>query len=477
MGNRTRSHRYDRAGLLALKPEAFFELFFDPPDRANEDASDVAIVNIRGPLDHHAGWWCDSYEEILERVDAACQSTAKAIVLRIDSPGGELSGCFETVRAIRSRAAAADKRVWSYIEGIGCSAGYALACAGERIVVSETAIVGSIGVICGRLDLTQMLERQGVRVTLVTSGERKADGHPVTVMSEAELVATQGIIDASARVFADLVAEFRGLDAEAVLALEANIFHGADSVGRGLADEVSSFESVLTAIVSEGDPSMPTKASKLDEGRAALEEAAKGEGEDAEKAKRALAAMDEEESDDDESDDTASAETADDDDDADNDGEGGEGGASAAAGAGAVSGGTLSTLADQLHALVAERTAEKRDVLFASRPDVDENMKKLLATMPLEQAEKVLAAIPKKVAPVTAAAATTVVRATRGAAPGNAGPTQASEHASQLDAAMGLRRSAAIKHEGNELVLGTMTKAQAKAYAASNAARLAGKGA
>lgn len=475
MGNRTRSHRYDRAGLLALKPEAFFELFFDPPDRSNEDASDVAIVNIRGPLDHHAGWWCDSYEEILERVDAACQSTAKAIVLRIDSPGGELSGCFETVRAIRSRAAAADKRVWSYIEGIGCSAGYALACAGERIVVSETAIVGSIGVICGRLDLTQMLERQGVRVTLVTSGERKADGHPVTVMSEAELVATQGIIDASARVFADLVAEFRGLDAEAVLALEANIFHGADTVGRGLADEVSSFESVLTAIVSEGDPSMPTKASKLDEGRAALEEAAKGEGEDAEKAKRALAAMDEEESDDDESDDTASAETADDDEDADD--EGGEGGASAAAGASGVSGGTLSTLAERLSALEAERTAERRAALFASRPDVDENMKKLLATMSLEQAEKVLAAIPKKVAPVTAAAATTVVRATRGAAPGSAGTTQASAHASQLDEAMGLRRSSAIKHEGTELVLGTMTKAQAREYAAKNAARLAGKGA
>jgi ClpP class serine protease len=155
---------YDRKGVLAVHPRAFFDFFFEPLNRENESTNDVAIVSIRGPLEHHAGWWCDSYDAILDRVDLALAGPAKALVLRIDSPGGECAGCFEAARAIREKCAAAGKRVYSYVDGNAFSAAYALACAGEQVVLGESSLCGSVGVIAQRLDVSARNQAIGLRV-------------------------------------------------------------------------------------------------------------------------------------------------------------------------------------------------------------------------------------------------------------------------------------------------------------------------
>lgn len=290
--------RFDKQGLLALEPKAFFDLFFIEPPPENQRVGDTEVVTIRGPLEFHSSWF-DSYEDILSRVGEACASDAKNVVLRVDSPGGDALGVFSAARAIREKCAASGKRLWTYIEGTGCSAAYALACAGEYICADPSAIVGSIGVISTRVDLSGLDDKMGVKVHVITSGTRKGDGHPSVPMSDEELAAAQSMIDALASQFAELVSECRGdMSAADVLALEAGVFTGADAKKNGLVDSTQSLESMLADLAGgQPQPSGASMATKYEEGRAALEEAAKGDDEEAKKAQRALAAMDEPEPD------------------------------------------------------------------------------------------------------------------------------------------------------------------------------------
>lgn len=466
--------RYDRQGLLALDPKAFFELFFDEPDRTNEVEGDVAVVSICGPLEHHAGWWCDSYDEILERVDAACTSQGTAIVLKIDSPGGLVSGCFEAARAIREKCAAAGKRLVAYVDGQACSAAYALACAASEIVVPETGFVGSVGIIDTRLDCTEFDKQVGTKFAVITSGARKADGHPHLPITTAELAESQARVDSLAGVFFDLVEELRGRPAAEVAALQARVYHGESAVAVGLADSVRSFPELLEAIRSpiEQEPTMTTKASKYSEGRALLEEAAKGDDEEeAEKAKRALAAMDGEPDDEKKDDDEGSKSEGDeppDDEKKDDDAKASRSGRVSASTAGALAS-TVSLQGRRLAALEREREAEARATFLATRPDLDESLVKVLETKPLAEVKAIVNAIKKPAVPKPAAAAAPGVAPTRGASQvDRPGPAATSPHARRMDEAMGFVEPVlGVKREGTALVFGVMSAAEAAEYAAS----------
>lgn len=463
--------RYERSGVLAIEPQAFLGLFFASPEPpVNTRLGDVEIVDIRGPLDQHDDRWCDSYEAISRRVRLACEGDAKAIVLRIDSPGGEAAGCFEAARSLRSMAAAVGKPLYAYVDGKALSAAYALACAASRIVVSDTATIGSIGVISTRSDYTEQDAARGVRFAVVANGKRKTDGHPHVPISEDELKATQAIVDSIAGVFHGLVAELRGTTPAAVAALEAGVFHGQAAVSAGLVDEVLSFDALLASIAGGGNTNMTTK---YEEARKALEEAAKGEGDEAKKAKRALAAMDDDKSDDDdkaksESDkDDEKAESEGDDKDDDDDKEESKKAASATGSVGASTAAdlaaALSAQSKRLAKLEAQREGEERKALFASRPDLDPALVKVLETKPLAEVKAIVDAIPKPKVPKPAAAST--VTGTRGEGQGEGTAARLPpEEKARLDAMMGLTPMASgVKNEAHRLVLGAaVPKTEAK---------------
>jgi capsid assembly protease len=217
---------------------------------ANEEHGAIAVVNVRGPLMHHACPEFDSYDAIKERVAKALTSPARAVVLRIDSPGGLVSGCFDAAVELRRMAARTGKRLVAYAEQ-ATSASYALACGCAKIYASAAGSVGSIGVIDTVLDVTALDQAQGVRLEIVTSGARKADSNPHTALSEAKLAATQTSVDAVAQLFFQLVAEARGIDAGAVQALEAATFPGVTAKGKGLVDQIATIEEALDATARE----------------------------------------------------------------------------------------------------------------------------------------------------------------------------------------------------------------------------------
>jgi ClpP class serine protease len=299
------ARRYERAGMLAIDPSALLEMYVmsrcAPP---NEERPEATIVTIRGPLDKDAGSWCDSYEAICARVADACTRPAPAIVLRIDSPGGEAAGCIEAAKAIRAMCARANKPLYAYVDGKACSAAYAIASAAKTITLADTAIVGSIGILSTRTDVSAANALQGLRVAFVASGSRKADGNPDAPITDSELTAAQELVDSMALVFFELVADMRATTVEAIAALQAGVFHGASAIGKGLANAMQPLSTLLALVASPaiGANNMPPEDDKkkgddkketspFESARAALEETAKGDDANAAAAKRALAAL------------------------------------------------------------------------------------------------------------------------------------------------------------------------------------------
>ncbi len=243
-------------------------------------ATDQGVVEICGPLVQHPDpQGCfDSYDQIRERVRAV----TGPITLKIDSPGGDVAGCFELARDIR--AMAAGRPITAYVDGQACSAGYALACAADRIVVPSTGAVGSIGVVTGVVDATAANTAQGLRIEMVTSGARKADGNPNNPLTDEVLAAVQGTVDKLAQVFFDWVAVRRGFDPKY---LEAAIFHGQDAVSQGLADAVMTWSELRSekSNANLNATSEPTKRTmKYQEIVSALKAAADEGDEDSKKA-------------------------------------------------------------------------------------------------------------------------------------------------------------------------------------------------
>ena len=493
--------RFAPQGALAIDPQAFGMEWDVEPAPKPDQQNGVAVVNIRGPLMHHAGWFFDSYEGIRGRVAAALEAGPQALVLRFDSPGGLVNGMIETARALRAMADEAEVPMIAYVDGSASSAAYALACACDRIVVPPTGVVGSVGILDVLTDATAQAEMFGLKHRLVTSGARKADGNPIVPISDEAVAAVQQRVDELAGVFFAHVAERRSMAADDLAALEAALATGAEAVRLGLADEVMTFDDLLASIASgemqpaasgKGDPAMDND----EQARKALQAIIEDEDADDKakaRARRALKAMDEDDDksdakkaeDDKEPESKKKAKAEDDDEKAleskkakaeDDKGEP-ESKKKAKAedddeDAKAVA---MSTMRE-LHALRAEMAAEKetaeRKELLASRPDFDEKTLAFLEKLPLAQVKDAVETFPR--GPVrnlrNAAAATAQVGATRGDGQGGHADRLPPDEARKLDEQMGLHRArAAVEHSGTTMSLRTLSKADARAYAEQRA--------
>lgn len=479
------TRRFYRAGILALDPQAFgLEFLIAAAARAAEPfelAGDgkVAVVHVCGPLVHGDPHF-DSYADIVKRGAAAFASEAHTVALKIDSPGGDVYGAFDTPRTLRAMAEAAGKRLVSYSEARMQSAGYALACAGERVVCSSVASVGSIGVIVAHADVTGADKAMGVRFEVFTSGERKADGNPHIPLSDESRAAIQRSIDDTAAVFFALVHDRRaGLDAKP---LQGASWVGGAAVAAGVVDDVMSWDSFVAELVANPPGAMVSKASsetedsrmadkddkKDSEARKALAKAA-ADGD--EKAKRALAAYDADEKKSAESDepekkdDDEKAKKAESDepkkDDPPKDDEKPKGAAASAAELGLAA--RVAELEARETARLATAAATERTQLLASRPDLP---KSLIDTLKAETPEKIKAifdSIPKAGNPLAPPTSLATGRAPAGAAND---PDRAA-----LDRAFGVRETLpVVEHVGTTSVFRPLSLAdQAKARTKGNA--------
>jgi signal peptide peptidase SppA len=487
--------RYMPTRAVALELAAW-GLAFDIPDRGDDDAFEldaggaVAVVDIRGPLVQHDGCFFDSYDAIKVRVAAALASGAKAVALRIDSPGGDALGVFELARELRAMAIAAKKPLVAYADGTIASAAYAIACAASQVFVPVAGFVGSIGVMVPMIDETARDKMLGLNVEMLASGARKLDGNPHVAITDDARAEIQARIDSLAGLFFDLVAEMRGLKPDAVRALEGAMFHGDAALKAGLADGVTTWSELLAMVARGAKPAAAPKAKAAEtnmdreEMRAWLAKMAEGDGDDADKAKAAIKCLEDdgdsgndngEDKDKDkdkpksEADEKAKAEA---DEKAKAKAEADEKAKAKAeeddkAAKARSTGPDVFALAKEVHAMRAEKVAEKekveRDALFAKRPDFDAKMRATLEGFPIEKVREAVETWPRVGGkPASPAAAASAV-GTRGSTQTNEEvPVVDAEDADFIDRRMGLKASVGgVKSSGRSLELGFLTAEEA----------------
>ena len=210
----------------------------------------IAVIPIHGSLvkrslGMEAASGLTSYGEIAAILDAAlADPQVSGILLDIDSPGGEASGSFELARRVRE--VAAQKPVWAVANDAAYSAAYAIAASAQRLFVTETGGVGSIGVIALHVDQSVKDAKEGYHYTAITAGAHKNDYSPHEPLSGAAKTELQGEVDRLYAIFTEHVAAMRGLDLDAVRATEAGLFFGSNAVTEGLADDVQTLDATLS---------------------------------------------------------------------------------------------------------------------------------------------------------------------------------------------------------------------------------------
>ena len=236
----------ERLGLAA----PVLDLALPIPKPATASPTGIAIIPVVGTLvkrslGMEAASGLTSYSEIAALLDTAlADPMVSGILLDIDSPGGEASGSFELARRVREVAAM--KPVWAVANDAAYSAAYAIAASAQRLYVTETGGVGSIGVIALHVDQSVKDATDGYRYTAITAGAHKNDYSPHEPLSDAAKSELQGEVDRLYAIFTEHVAAMRGLDIEAVRATEAGLYFGSNAVTQGLADGVQTLEATLT---------------------------------------------------------------------------------------------------------------------------------------------------------------------------------------------------------------------------------------
>ncbi|MBF0263014.1 MAG: S49 family peptidase [Magnetococcales bacterium] len=208
----------------------------------------IAIVPIHGTLAKRVGAveaasGLTGYATMEEMIlDAATDPAVKAILLDIDSPGGEVGGVFDLATMIREARQA--KPVWALADD-AFSAAYLLASAAERIYLPQTAGVGSIGVIAVHVDESERDAQEGRRYTTVFAGAHKNDFSSHAPLSDEGRNRLQAEVERIYGLFVSTVAANRNLTEEAIRATEATICFGNDALVAGLADRVGTLREAL----------------------------------------------------------------------------------------------------------------------------------------------------------------------------------------------------------------------------------------
>lgn len=213
----------------------------------------IAIVPIQGTLMKRGGWMsaasgCSTYDQICKAMSAALGDPGvRAVLMDCDSPGGTTHGCFEASDAIYEMRQESDKPVWAVANDLAASAAYALASAADKIFVTRTGGVGSIGVFALQIDQSALDEQEGLKYNYVYAGAKKTDGNPHEPLSKSARADIQAEVDREYDMFVQAVARNRNTTQTKIRDTQAGVFFGDKSVGL-LADEVASCDETLTEL-------------------------------------------------------------------------------------------------------------------------------------------------------------------------------------------------------------------------------------
>lgn len=215
----------------------------------------VAVLRLNGVIGRVGGGGRGLYLQGLERrLDAAFKVRhLVAVAVSINSPGGSPVQSELITERIRDLAAEKGVPVYTFIEDVGASGGYWLACAGDEIYAGNSSIVGSIGVVSGGFGFTELIQKLGIERRLHTSGDKKAMNDPFGPEKPAEVKHLRALQRDIHEDFIGLVKARRG---EKLNGKDRNLFSGAYWTGAralklGLIDGIGDLRGVMRAKLGE----------------------------------------------------------------------------------------------------------------------------------------------------------------------------------------------------------------------------------
>jgi protease-4 len=177
-------------------------------------------------------------------------ASIKAIILRIESPGGGVASSQEIYEEV-SRVRSGGKLVVASLGSVAASGGYYVACTADRIFANAGTLTGSIGVIVQLANAEELLRKVGVASTVITSGPFKDSGNPTRTLRPEERQVFQALVDDVYQQFVEAVAQGRNLPLDEVRqAADGRIYTGRQARDLRLVDELGSMQDAITYAAS-----------------------------------------------------------------------------------------------------------------------------------------------------------------------------------------------------------------------------------
>lgn len=209
----------------------------------------VKVIPIIGSMSHRTSGMealsgMTSYASLQREFEQAFNDpNVTSILMDIDSPGGSVAGAFDFRDYLMSMRGT--KPLYALARDSMCSAAYLIGSTADKLYATQTARVGSIGVVAMHTDVSDKMEKDGIKPTFIHAGKFKTAGNPYEKLEGEHLEYLQDSVNQSYDMFIDAVAEARGMDKKAIRATEARVYGGKKAVEIGLADGIRTYESVL----------------------------------------------------------------------------------------------------------------------------------------------------------------------------------------------------------------------------------------
>jgi signal peptide peptidase SppA len=246
--------------MLTIVGPRFLGLDMGPVDSATSShdkppsIDGIAIIPVVGTLVKRAMPGDSTSDLTYDEIQASFLSSLNdpsisAIILDIDSPGGEVNGMLDLADAIFQ--ARGTKPIVAVANELAASAAYAIASAADSVLIPRTGMVGSVGVLAVHMDMSGFDAKEGFKFTTIAAGARKTDGDPHAPLSPDAQAVIKAEVDRIYSLFTETVARNRKMSVDAVRKTEAGLFSGEQAVAVGFADDIGTISSALTGLLRE----------------------------------------------------------------------------------------------------------------------------------------------------------------------------------------------------------------------------------
>jgi len=226
----------------------------DSSEYGAENIDNVAVLPIYGTIapkatmmsEFSGGFSCESFTKDFRA--ALADDSVTAIVFDVDSPGGTVTGVPELAAEIL--AARGKKPIIASVSGMAASAGYWLASAADKLIVTPSGEVGSIGVYCTHQDVSGAMDKAGVKMQFIQAGKFKTEGNPYEPLSDSARVEMKKGVDEFYEMFVAGVAAGRGVSVEKVKADfgQGRMLMAKDALAAGMVDSIQTLDQVLAGL-------------------------------------------------------------------------------------------------------------------------------------------------------------------------------------------------------------------------------------